>query len=71
MGLSVLQVQNVLQNANISKSVSQPGEPVEPVEPVTVGPAAPVEAAGSGRASSLSYSQLVLTNKEAFKGTKF
>ena len=43
---------------------------MEPVEPVTVGPVAPLEAAGSGRASSLCYSQLVLTNKEAFKGTK-
>ena len=41
------------------------------MEPVTVGPAAPVEAAGSGRASSLCYSQLVLNNNEAsFKGTK-
>ena len=44
---------------------------MEPVESVTVGPVAPLEAAGSGRASSLCrYSQLVLTNKEAFKGTK-
>ena len=43
---------------------------MEPVEPVTVGPVAPLEAAGSGRASSLCYSQLVLNNNEAFKGTK-
>ena len=42
------------------------------MEPVTVGPVAPLEAAGSGRASSLRYSQLELTsNNEAFKGTKF
>ena len=51
--INVSNIKNVSKSASQWRTVRQSGTARQPGEPVTVGPAAPVEAAGSGRAFSL------------------